>query len=55
MDSPSEGQEEETKEKEMIYDHIDMRNSYRMGFWIGTVSGGVSVFVVLLLVGLFIS
>jgi hypothetical protein len=38
----------------MIYDDIDMRNSYNHGFWHGAVSGVLGMFLLCLGIGLFL-
>lgn len=38
----------------MSYNEEDMRTAYRHGFWIGSVAGLVSMFVVCLLLGLYV-
>lgn len=51
MDSPSESQEEETKET--MYDEIDMNDNYSRGYWVGCLVGGISAFVLAIGVGLY--
>lgn len=38
-----------------MYDHLDMKENYHRGFWIGALSGVMSSFLVCLLVGLYLS
>lgn len=38
-----------------IYDDIDIRNEFSRGYWIGTVAGAVSMFLLCLGLGLFLN